>query len=188
MPALRERRDDVPLLAGYFAAKCSKKCKTRLKNISSEAMACLVKYDWPGNVRELENALERALVLSLSDEIRPEDLPESILEKTSSDDESARYHREVKDLKRQLILSAWQESKGSYTDAARILGVHVNYLHRLIRNLDLKDSLCSFSGAPATRHASSEQPPTGQPSPRRSARRDPGRRDSKDQARGSGQL
>jgi transcriptional regulator with GAF, ATPase, and Fis domain len=194
MPALRERRGDIPLLAKYFAAKCSKKCKTRLKNISGEAMACLAKYDWPGNVRELENAVERALVLSLSDEIRPEDLPESVLEKTSGDDGAARYHREVKNLKRQLILNAWQESKGSYTEAARILGVHVNYLHRLIRNLDLKDSLGSFPAALGTSQASSGQPSSGQPWPgqslpgHRSVRREPAARDSKEQVRGSGQL
>jgi len=147
MPALRDHRDDILTLAGHFAAKCSRECNTKLKSISEEAMACLVRYDWPGNVRELENAIERALVLSLSDEIRPEDLPDSVLEKTAENDATARYHREVKNLKRQLIFTAWQESKGSYTETARILGLHVNYLHRLIRNLDLRDSLNSSTEA-----------------------------------------
>jgi DNA-binding NtrC family response regulator len=93
-------------------------------------------------VRELENAIERALVLSTSDVIRPEDLPESVLEKDPPPGvTAARYHSKVKELKRQLIVNALEEAKGSYTEAARILGVHANYLHRLIRNLDLKDSL-----------------------------------------------
>jgi Nif-specific regulatory protein len=144
MPALRDRREDIPMLADYFVAKYLKKCHMRTKKLSPEAMLCLVNYDWPGNVRELENAIERALVLSVSDVIQPEDLPESILEKGLSPSiEGAKYHNEVKELKKQLILNALQESEGNYTEAAQLLGVHVNYLHRLIRNLDLKEALRS---------------------------------------------
>lgn len=144
MPPLRDRREDIPMLADYFVAKFLKKCHMRVKRLSPEAMLCLVNYEWPGNVRELENAIERALVLSSSDVIQPEDLPESILEKGLSPDmEGANYHNQVKELKKQLILNALEQSKGNYTEAARILGVHVNYLHRLIRNLDLKETLHS---------------------------------------------
>jgi two-component system, NtrC family, response regulator HydG len=100
-----------------------------------------VKYDWPGNVRELENAVERALVLSVSDVIQPEDLPESILEKgLNPSSEDTNYHTQVKELKKQLIVNALEETKRNYTEAAKLLGVHVNYLHRLIRNLDLKET------------------------------------------------
>ena len=142
MPPLRERREDIPMLAGYFIAKHSKKCKVRPKSFSEEAMACLVNYDWPGNVRELENAIERALVMSLSDVILPEDLPESLLEKHAPTGMStAKYHSAVKELKKRLIVSAVDEAKGNYTEAARLLGVHPNYLHRLIKNLDLKGEL-----------------------------------------------
>src|SRR5262249_16316347 len=105
------------------------------------AMACLVNYDWPGNVRELENAIERSLVLGSSETILPEDLPESLLEKDMPPGiSSAKYHNAVKQLKKQLILTAIDEAKGNYTEAARILGVHPNYLHRLIRNLNLRES------------------------------------------------
>jgi DNA-binding NtrC family response regulator len=107
-------------------------------------MACLVNYDWPGNVRELENAIERSLVLSVAESIRPEDLPESILEKDLPPGAVlAKYHTALKETKKQLILRAVQEAKGNYTEAAHVLGVHPNYLHRLIRNLELKDSLRS---------------------------------------------
>jgi transcriptional regulator with GAF, ATPase, and Fis domain len=144
MPALRERREDTAMLADYFVSKYIKKFNMKSKKISPEAMAWLVNYDWPGNVRELENAIERALVLSVSDVIQPEDLPESILEKgLASNNGGAKYHNEVKELKKQLILNAMEETNRNYTDAARVLGVHVNYLHRLIRNLDLKDALRS---------------------------------------------
>jgi DNA-binding NtrC family response regulator len=109
-------------------------------------MACLVNYDWPGNVRELENALERAVVLCASEVIGLEDLPESILEReTPAGVASPKYHGAIKDLKKQLIQNALHDAKGNYTEAARLLGVHPNYLHRLIRNLELKDSLRSLS-------------------------------------------
>ena len=146
MPPLRERREDIPVLADYFVTKYVKKFDMRAKRLSAEAMACLVNYDWQGNVRELENAIERALVLSASDVIQPEDLPESILERGLSPSiEGATYHSEVKELKKHLILNALKETKGNYTEAAQVLGVHVNYLHRLIRNLDLKDALAPIA-------------------------------------------
>ena len=146
MPPLRERREDIPILAEYFVTKYIKKLNSRIKKLSADAIVCLVNYDWPGNVRELENAIERALVLSTSDVVQPEDLPESILEKgVTSSDEAANYHYQVKELKKQLILTALEQTNRNYTEAAELLGVHVNYLHRLIRNLDLKDALRSSS-------------------------------------------
>jgi transcriptional regulator with GAF, ATPase, and Fis domain len=139
VPPLRERPEDIPILAEYFVAKFAVKCKVKAKKISPEAMAGMTNYDWPGNVRELENAIERALVLGVSDAIRPEDLPESVLEKDPAPGvQEAKYHLAVKQLKRQLILAAVEEAKGNYTEAARTLGVHANYLHRLIRNLNLR--------------------------------------------------
>lgn len=142
MPTLRDRKADIPLLARYFVEKHSAKSKVKAKNISREAMASLMSYDWPGNVRELENAIEHALVLGSSDTILPEDLPEPLLETvTPVGVTAAKYHSAVKNLKKQLILTALEDAKGNYTEAARSLGVHPNYLHRLIRNLDLKESL-----------------------------------------------
>jgi two-component system, NtrC family, response regulator HydG len=142
MPALREHPEDIPLLAELFAARNAEKCTRKLKGISPEARACLMRYDWPGNIRELENAMERAVVIGSSDFILPEDLPEAVLETgPCSASSPANYHDAVRNLKKQLILSAWEQSGGSFTEAARILGVHANYLHRLIRNLDLRVAL-----------------------------------------------
>src|SRR6185369_5257430 len=75
MPALRERKEDVELLASYFAVRYAEKCKRKIKGISPEARTCLMSYDWPGNVRELENAIERAAVLGATEIIMPDDLP-----------------------------------------------------------------------------------------------------------------
>jgi Nif-specific regulatory protein len=143
MPALRDRREDIPLLATYFADKYSLKCNRRLTGISAEARTCLSAYDWPGNVRELENAIERAVVLGTTDRILPEDLPEAVLETDVLPDTSMalKYHEAVTQTKRQIILDAMTQAKGNYTEAAKLLGVHPNYLHRLITNLNLRDEL-----------------------------------------------
>ncbi|MBD0373387.1 MAG: sigma 54-interacting transcriptional regulator [Pyrinomonadaceae bacterium] len=143
MPPLRERREDIPLLASYFASKFSKKSKRQVTGISPSARAYLTNYDWPGNVRELENAIERAVVLGSGNQILPDDLPEAILETAVAPKGAApaQYHEAVREVKKQLILKAVEQAGGNFTEAAKILGVHPNYLHRLIRNMDLKDEL-----------------------------------------------
>jgi transcriptional regulator with GAF, ATPase, and Fis domain len=139
MPPLRERREDISVLADHFAAKASRKCGMRLKPLSSEALASLMHYDWPGNVREPENAMERALVLGSTDSILPDDLPEAVLEAGSTTAGSTdKYHGSIKETKKQLILQALHQANGSYIEAAKALGMHPNSLLRLIRNLDLK--------------------------------------------------
>ena len=142
MPPLRERREDIPMLTRHFVQKYAKRSKVKPKPVSREAMAALVNYEWPGNVRELENAIERALVMGSADMVRLEDLPESLLEQESpAEMHEGKYHASVKELKKQLIIDAVEQTRGNYVDAAGILGVHPNYLHRLIRNLGLKEAL-----------------------------------------------
>jgi DNA-binding NtrC family response regulator len=139
---LRERREDIPMLTRHFVQKYAKRSKVKPKPVSREAMSALVHYEWPGNVRELENAIERALVMGSSDAVLLEDLPESLLEQESPAElHEGKYHASVKELKKQLIADAVEQTHGNYVEAAAILGVHANYLHRLIRNLGLKDML-----------------------------------------------
>jgi Nif-specific regulatory protein len=139
MPALRERREDIMLLANYFADKYGAQCNRKLKGFSPEARACLTSYDWPGNVRELENAIERVVVLGTTDLVLAEDLPEALLERDVNVTNPATYHDAVAQTKRQLILNAVDQAQGDFTHAAKLLGVHPNYLQRLIRNLNLSD-------------------------------------------------
>jgi Nif-specific regulatory protein len=141
LPPLRKRREDIPLLAIYFATKYAQKCNRPFKGITSDARTLLMNYDWPGNVRELENAIEHAIVLGASDEIRPEDLPEALVEGQAEKPAATKYHAAIAELKKRLIRDALGEAGGSYTDAAKLLGVHPNYLHRLIRNLEMKAEL-----------------------------------------------
>ncbi len=148
MPPLRERREDIMLLANYFANKYGAKCNRKLHGFSAEARACLTAYDWPGNVRELENAIERAVVLGTTDLILPEDLPEGLLERATTPalpQSRTGYHEAVVQTKKQIILRAIEEANGNYTEAAKLLGVHPNYLHRLIRNLNLRSQLKKLS-------------------------------------------
>jgi Nif-specific regulatory protein len=142
VPPLRERREDLPLLAMYFVAKYGAKCNRNVKGISPEARERLLRYDWPGNVRELENAIERAIVLGSSDTIHPEDLPESVLEAEAVTGALAtKYHETILQAKKRLIVSAYKKAEGNHVAAARLMGVHPKYLHRLIRNLNLRATL-----------------------------------------------
>ncbi len=138
MPPLRERPEDIPLLAAYFTARYSEKVNRRVAGISPKARACLLRYPWPGNVRELENAIERALVLGSTELILPEDLPDSILEETASSGEPVTaLHDGIREAKKRIIEQAIEQANGNYTEAAGILGVHPNHLFRLIRTLKL---------------------------------------------------
>ena len=139
MPALRERREDIPLLAAFFAANYSQSVKRRVAGISPQARTCLMRYEWPGNVRELENAIERAVVLGSTELILPEDLPDSILEETAASGEPINaLHDGIQEAKKVLIERAIEQADGNYTEAAKLLGVHPNHLFRLIRTLKLK--------------------------------------------------
>ncbi|MEK7753330.1 MAG: sigma 54-interacting transcriptional regulator [Acidobacteriota bacterium] len=147
VPPLRERREDIPLLASYFVSRFAEKTPRRIAGISPAARTCLNLYDWPGNVRELENALERAVVLGSSELIEPEDLPETILERAwPAGVAGSQYHEAVSEAKRRLILTAMEEARGSHQEAARRLGLNPTYLSRLIRNLNLKPALRSAAG------------------------------------------
>jgi Nif-specific regulatory protein len=143
MPPLRERRDDIPLLANYFARKYAEKCNRRVMGISLEARKRLMTYDWPGNVRELENAIERAVVLGTTEQILADDLPEAVVEAdtTVSSEAASSYHEQVVQTKKRMITDAMKQANGNYTAAAKLLNLHPNYLHRLIRNLNMKDEL-----------------------------------------------
>jgi Nif-specific regulatory protein len=141
VPPLRERAADIPALANHFLARAAVRCRRHLSGISEEAMACLTAYGWPGNIRELENAIERAVVLGQSDTILPEDLPETVLESTGEHELPGALQSSVTHTKRELILTAWREAGGDHNLAAAKLKIHPNSLRRLIRVLNLRDSL-----------------------------------------------
>ena len=140
VPPLRDRLDDAALLITYFVRKHARQCKRRIRGVTKEARARLIGYEWPGNVRELENAIERALVLGSGDWIGLEDLPEHLLEVTPQADAAEGYHAGVNEAKRRLIREAVDRAGGNYAQAARLLGLQPTYLHRLVRNLGLRNT------------------------------------------------
>ena len=143
MPPLRDRREDISLLANYFVSIFSKKCKRKVRGISEDARAALQQYDWPGNVRELENTIERAVVLGTSELITVDDLPERLVESAAPDSTAKQYHQGVTDAKKLLILNAVRQANGNYAEAAKTLGIHPNNLHRLIKTLHLKSEIAN---------------------------------------------
>ena len=140
MPPLRERREDIPLLANFFLARSSQRCERRVLGINPEAREAIQQYDWPGNVRELENAIERAVVLGSDSEIQVNDLPETIWESAPAMPGSLTYHAALREAKQTIVTRALERTGGNYQEAARQLGVHITYLHRLMRAFNMKSS------------------------------------------------
>ena len=139
VPPLRERREDIPLLAARFLSLCADRAPRRIDGISAAARRRLLAYDWPGNVRELQNAIERAVVLGSAACIEEEDLPESVLEESlPAPGAEAAFHRAVREAKRRLILDALAQAGGKQQEAARLLGLHPSRLSRLIGSLGLR--------------------------------------------------
>ena len=139
LPPLRERREDIVLLARYFLKQFSEACKRSVLGFSQPALNCLLHYDWPGNVRELANAIERAVTLCETEFIYPFDLPEAIRElDLPSDAANLHLATAIKETKKRLIIQAIEQARGNLTASAKLLGVDAANLHRLIRDLELK--------------------------------------------------
>ncbi len=140
LPSLRDRREDILLLASYFTSRFARQIGRPVEGISQQARVCLLHYDWPGNVRELENAIERAVVLGSANEILPEDLPDMVVDSGAGvvalGDQG--FHAAVVEVKKRLVVQALDRAAGSVTEAAKLLKLHPNYLHRLMNNLDLR--------------------------------------------------
>jgi len=139
LPPLRERKQDLPLLADYFLRKHAVRCGRQSCTLTPDVVTCFLGYDWPGNVRELENIIEQALVLGSGDCVVPDDLPPGLFPSGApAPASSLDYHQTLERTKRDLIAHAFEQAGRNHTQAARLLGVHPNYLHRLLRNLDLR--------------------------------------------------
>ena len=137
---LRQRREDIEPLARHFLQQYVAESKRLIRGIDAAALRCLREYDWPGNVRELENAVERAVVLGMGDEIVAEDLPEQVVAAGHAAPAGVKmgYHAALEDCKRRLVRDALEQTGGNQSQAAELLGVHRTYLVRLLKTLDLR--------------------------------------------------
>jgi len=123
LPALCERRDDIPLLANYFLQKYNKKRKKNIRAISDRAMKALVEYDWPGNVRELENAIERAVVLAEDDVISPSELLYYGLSVETAPKSDAGKIQRLVDVEKEHIAKTLKMLNGNRGKTAERLGI-----------------------------------------------------------------
>ncbi len=142
LPPLRERKEDVPVLAEHFLRKYARELKKPLKRLTPHALESLLAYHWPGNVRELENVIERAMVLSTEDQIGQEDLPPQIASGPRRESFRGKgFHGAVREFKRWMIQDALKQSQGNQTRAAELLGLQRTYLAKLVRLLEVKSAL-----------------------------------------------
>jgi transcriptional regulator with PAS, ATPase and Fis domain len=133
LPPLRERKEDIPLLATHFLQKFSEENHKNISHISPEALEILTEYSWPGNVRELEHTIERAVILTIHPIILPEDLPGKIIERRKQAEilipEKPMSLREVE---KRYALKVLEETKGNKRKASEILGIDRTTLYRIL--------------------------------------------------------
>ena len=141
MPPLRERSEDVPLLAEYFLNMFARLHKKRHTSMSPGFLGALARHSWPGNVRELQNVIERSVVLGNGhDRLGVDDLPPEMQELGIADDlPKGSFHEAVRGFKRELVRSALAMHGGNRLKAAKELGISRCYLHRLLNQLNVAE-------------------------------------------------
>ena len=138
LPPLRERRDDILLLADYFVEQYSKKMGRDVRRISTPAINMMVAYHWPGNVRELENCIERAVLLSTDSVIHAHHLPPTLQTSDASDTiGTGSFKERVGLFERDLIVDALKRSNGSLAATARDLGSTARIIRYKVRELGI---------------------------------------------------
>jgi DNA-binding NtrC family response regulator len=143
LPPLRERREDITVLAAHFASKAAEKHGRAVPTLDQSLIEALCEYDFPGNVRELENLVERLVVLTNAPRLSTEHLPEKMLlvapeaDALSVGADETTLEGATVALRRRLVVAALQSENGNKVAAARRLGISRSYLHRLISELGI---------------------------------------------------
>jgi DNA-binding NtrC family response regulator len=145
LPPLRQRKEDIPLLAGFFLNRYSEENERPTRRITPEALRPLLTYSWPGNVRELENVIERAVVLSVGVEVGPELLPDQIAGRSTAfsaleRQTDASLFDIIEDCERQIIVEMLEKCNWNQTDAAERFHIPLSTLNQKIKrlNIDIK--------------------------------------------------
>jgi len=137
IPPLRERREDIPLLADFFLKKLNREIKKQILGFTNEAIEVLLSYTWPGNVRELENAIERAVVISHDQYIHHHDLVLVRTGEKENDYQGKSLKNAVNVFKKQYIIITLEANQWNQTRTASALGIQRTYLSRLIKELEI---------------------------------------------------
>ncbi len=161
VPPLRERMDDVPILAMHFLRKYAAREHSGTTGIADDAMNVLLGYAWPGNVRELENAIERAVVLGQGPQVRAQDLPPQVHRQSDDQRLSIPAHLSLEEIEKLAIAQALRLTGGNKSEAAERLGIHRTSLYDRMRRYGIED--------PFPRNPPPPAPPADDPSEARSA-------------------
>jgi DNA-binding NtrC family response regulator len=138
LPPLRDKKEDIPLLANHFLQKFSEENHKNISHISPEALEILLQYSWPGNVRELEHTIERAVIFSTHPMILPEDLPRKMSEEVKGVEvPTPEKTLSLKELEKRYVLKVLQETGGNKKKASEILGIDRTTLYRILEKEDV---------------------------------------------------
>ncbi len=138
LPPLRDRREDIPLLAEYFVRRHAARSNKIIAHITPEALHLLTEHPWPGNIRELEHCIERAVALANGQVLTQEDLAPEL--RGNTDATLFRGHPTLEEVKRRYLAHVLQETGGNISRAATILGVERRSLQRMLRRYGLRTS------------------------------------------------
>ncbi len=142
LPALRHRREDIPLLVNHFMERFAMSVHRSVEGVAPDALAALTGYDWPGNIRELEHTIERAVILGKGTMIGTEDLPVHVAARAEQEidlGQAVANQVTLRDLEREYIAKVLHSTHGNKTEAARILGVDRTTLYRKLEEFKFKD-------------------------------------------------
>ncbi|MGH7829415.1 MAG: sigma 54-interacting transcriptional regulator, partial [Candidatus Binatia bacterium] len=139
LPPLRERKEDIPVLAQFFLRRFALETKKNFAGITEEAETKLLAYDWPGNVRELANVIERAAVLGQGPSVTLQDLPPRIAgAEPGGMADSLSYRHALEVARRAILTRALAHTRGNRAAAARVLGLHKTHLLNLMKSLGIE--------------------------------------------------
>ena len=144
LPSLKERQEDIPMLAHHFLQKCAAGATTAVRGFHPDTLDCLNRYRWPGNVRELENAIERAVSLSHGPLLTPDDLPAAIRQASNPTDQkpdipetAESVYLTLEEVEKRHLMRVLKETKGNKVKAAKILGIDRRTLYRMAERFGL---------------------------------------------------
>ena len=141
LPALRDRREDIPFLVHFFIEKFNQKYNMKVKGVSQRAMNLLIDYEWSGNVRELENTIESVLVINSPEVIDIQHLPQEIRNvKERPEMISIKIGTPLEEVEREMLIQTLRATNGNKKKAAELLGINVRTIHRKMEGIDVSDS------------------------------------------------
>ncbi len=141
VPSLRNRHDDIPLLADFFLKQYAERNNKRIRGFTPRAIDLLIRHNWPGNVRELQNVLERAVIMARGDIITPKEFPNGMAELYPEFEDTKidlTPGRALKEIEKEMIIRTLEETGGNRTHAAKILGISRRTLQLKLKDYDTK--------------------------------------------------